>query len=121
MEEEAMEDAQKAADEAEKEVVHSMMEDEAKENAEKSSKPPAKVAPSLPGLVDYSDSEDDEDEANDVEEEAEDAADAAEKEAEFSMMADEEFDEFGNPVSQATKVEQHFRRVEIEEVPDEDL
>lgn len=122
MREEAMEDARRAADEAEKEGVHTMMEVEAKEDLKNNSGPTVKkMAASLPGLVDYSDSEDDEDEANDVEKEAEKAADAAEQEAEFSMMADEEFDEFGNPVSQAKKVEQHLRRVEIEEVPDEDL
>lgn len=122
MKEEAMEDAQRAADEAEMEVVHTMVEHDAKGDLEKSSELAVKkMATSLPGLVDYSDSEDDEDEANGVQEEAEQAADAAEKEAEFNMMADDEFDEFGNPVSQATKVEQHLRRVEIEEVPDEDL
>lgn len=124
LEEQAKNDAQRAADEAEKEIIHGLMEEEVRGKVPELERPAKKkTAAPLAGLVSYSDSEEDEDddEVNDVQLEAEQAADAAEKEAEFSMMADEEFDEFGNPVKKAERVEQHLRRVEIEEVEDEDL
>jgi len=119
--EEVIEDAHHVTVEAENEAVHSLMANEAQvrppNSTEQASK---KMAPSLPGLVAYSDSEDD-DEANDVREEAEKTVDTAEYDAQFNVMADDDFDEFGNPVTQAKKIEQRLRKVEIEEVSDEDL
>ena len=119
--EDTIEDARRVAAGAENEAVHSLMAGEAQGQpqniAEQASK---KMAAGLPGLVAYSDSEDD-DEANDVQEEAQEAVDVAEQEAQFSMMADDDFDEFGNPITKETKVKQHLRKVEIEEVSDEDL
>lgn len=119
--EEVMADAEKVADEAEKEAVHVMIANEANGKVDRSVNKAGKKIPSkLLGLVDYSDSDEEEEEEKSYEA-AEKTADAAEKEAEFSMMGEDDVDEYGSPVAPVKKAKQHFRKVEIEEVSDEDL
>ena len=118
---EIMAGAESAADEAEKEAVHVMMADSADGKPDRSiNKPEKKIVSKLAGLIDYSDEDEDEDE-EEAYEVSEQAVDAGEKEAEFGIMTEGNVDKSSNPVTQVKKAGQLFRKVEIEEVSDEDL
>jgi hypothetical protein len=118
---EIMADAENAADEAEKEALHVMMADDTNGQFDRSvNKPEKKVVSKLAGLIGYSDEDEDEDEEG-AYEAAEHVVDTAEKEAESNIMTEGVVDKPGNHVTQVKKSQQHFRRVEIEEVSDEDL
>ena len=98
-------DAERAADEAEKEAVHIMMADDNHDKPEK------KIVSKLAGLINYSDEDDDDDEGDGY----------AAEETKFSITTEGDIDKPSDPVTQVKKSKQLFRKVEIEEMSDEDL